>query len=300
MNTEISAAALNRAAAVARELFTHAPPVALRELLEAVLGLRAARIQVSGKSLGTIRDLASRHGFGMAEAAYGLLLRRNPSMGDWSDSEGTIVDREHPDALVNIYLGVDFDTALRAKTAEEEFDDEMFGKMLGIPACCRRSYDRWMSEGRGPEVLPWLPVEATPPQSRIPAGAMYFGRYFGHGLVSHFPCNLLCAETRQGSRERLEILESLHSAFACSLALTHYWCFLLVTGKTIAAFPSTGRSGDGSSIDLQNGIALDGTSLPTRLTVVTASDQLLFSHPIFGMEKALLHEARLVTPTISW
>lgn len=247
----------NRARDIARELRNGAPAMELRELLEAVLGLRATRLQVSQKGLSFVRSLALKHRFGFVAANYGLLVKPTPGLGGWADGVGEAVDGDDPDSLVNVYLGHDTESALTAKHAEECLGDEAFGEVLGIPLCCRRFYSHVAADAHNcGSQFHWSSVSARPQEVMVPAGANFLGRYFGRSFVSHFPCSLACPATCLQTNSRLKILSAIDQHFAEHIGATHYWSYLVLRAETIVAFRLTLPSSNSSSFKLLDPILL--------------------------------------------
>ena len=249
---------LIRAREIARELKSDAPAMELRELLEAVLGLRSCRLQVSQKGLILIEDLAVKHCFGFAAGTYGLLVTPTPGLGDWADGTGIAVDADHPDALVNVYLGHDTESALAAKHAEECLGDEAFGEVLGIPPCCRRFYSNLTFNIPSSDFhFHWRSVVAHPQEIEVPAGANFLGRYFGRSFVSHFPCSVTCPATRQQTLSRFGLISAIDQQFAEHIAAAHYWSYLVTRKEGIVAYRSTLPASDGTSFDLKGALPLN-------------------------------------------
>lgn len=299
---QVAADRLDRAREIAHELKNEAPAMELRELLEAVMGVRAARIQVSQRGLRRVKEIAKRYRFGIAVADYALLARPTSGLGGWADGAGEEVDHAHPEALINVYLGDCPDRAYIAKHAEEHLGDDAFGKVLGIPGCCRNFYSEAARHNLVSGLLfNWLSVASQPQNISVPFGANFLGRYFGASLVSHFPCALNCSATRRQTEERFSILREVDYDLAEKLIATHRWNYLVIKGTTIVAYMKATSCGDGLSFELADQVVLDHRGeMPRWNRVSICDDRLVFRTFDGSAVEFELGEARFVRPNGEW
>lgn len=254
----------------ARELYRllrgEAPPLALRELLEAVLGLKCSRVDVAEVGMERLYALSVSHGFGMALASFKTLPVLERDKGDWSDHAAGYVDLSDPRGLYTVYLGPDEEAAETACLAEAQLGDDIFGELLGIPACCRAFYLELRATAlqRGDDYLE-LTLERS--AQRIPAGANILGQYFGQTLMSHFPCSLECARSREATWARGRALREVNEDLVDHLEEGHYRHVLVLTGTGMWGFEGQPIPGGVLVQGAQRRVGAPGLKLPagTRL-----------------------------------
>lgn len=242
----------------------------LKELIEACLGLRVVRIQVSRRGAFFLTELARRNNIAATVGNYGLIVSPSSGLGDWSDEAGVHTDANDPRALLNVYLGESSEKTDAARYAEEELGDSAFGSVLEIPPCCRAFYSEVVAiVGTNGSLLPWYSVAAGPVHYEAPEAAVFFGRYFRGSLISHFPCTLLCGPTIELGKETLAAVNMVNEELARSLAQTHSWTYMIKKGCGIVAYERSER---------RNGMC----SLSTPHYLGPAGDQADFSEIHFS------------------
>jgi hypothetical protein len=230
-------------------LHKEAPAIALRELLEAVLGLKCSRVDVSRAGLERLEALACELGFGIAVADCKTLPAVEPGKGDWSDHAIKYVPLDHPEGLYTVYLATTPEDAETARLAEAYMGDAAFGELLLIPECCRRFYlDRRPNALAAGDDYIWETLGGALPGRVEPAGANIVAQYFGRCLLSHFPCSLSCAASRQASAFRRGVLSQVSIEFSDYLAEAHGWSMLILRGRGMIAYPEATVTGGGDVI----------------------------------------------------
>lgn len=230
---------LVRARTVYEILHDEAPSIALRELIEAVLGLKCSRVSVTRGGLKRLEGLARELGFGIAVADSKRISAFHPGKGAWSDQASKYVPLDDPaEGLFAVYLASTPEDAHIARQTEACVGDDAFGELLLIPPCCRRFYleRRPQALAAGDDYL-WETLGANPPDGVEPAGANILAQYFGRCLLSHFPCSLSCAASRKESARRREIIAQVSQEFSDYLGEAHRWPVLVIRGKGMIAYP---------------------------------------------------------------
>jgi hypothetical protein len=230
---------LARARTVYEILHEEAPAIGLRELLEAVLGLKCSRVSVTRDGLERLEALARELGFGIAVANSKRISAFHPGKGSWSDQASKYVPLDDPaEGLFAVYLASNPEDARTAREAEAYMGDDAFGELLLIPACCRRFYleRRTQALAAGDDYL-WETIGDNLKSGVQPAGANIVAQYFDRCLLSHFPCSLRCVASRQASASRREIIAQVSRQFSDYLAEGHSWSVLVVRGKGMIAYP---------------------------------------------------------------
>lgn len=228
--------------AIARNIFFSlkgkAPPIAVREVLEAVLGLKCSRLNVRQPGLELLQSLSRSYGFGLAVSDWKVIPSVDSGKGSWSDGVVGYVPADNSEGLFAVYLAPTDAQAAMALETEALLGDEAFGKLLGIPACCRRFYlarrPRALSSGN--DYL-WETLSDVPCKQAVPAGANIIAQYFGRCLLSHFPCGLSCRASRHVSATRREAISGVAPELADYLAEGHHWPALVWRGRGMIAYP---------------------------------------------------------------
>jgi len=159
-----------------------------------------------------------------AEArSYTALLSANE--WEWVDDEGkggfgnlTAARRRAgtgSQAWRSLLVGPDEDRVVLAWLALALGWDELLGRLLGYPACCTAAFvDRW------PAAVAYHQGDLTPIVMAASglgphdARANILGRYFGSGLIQHFPCRFDCEATLAEAAQVEFFLEAWEPALA--------------------------------------------------------------------------------------
>lgn len=123
-----------------------------------------------------------------------FLLGTDAGKGGYGNSFGAVVPTDHPQGHFCVYIGRDLLELDEARRLDENGDDECFGKMLGIPECCRLHFaenkKRFSATQNDPSLF-------TKQDSPMVPWCSHFPMYFGYGLFSHFPCSVACDATHK-------------------------------------------------------------------------------------------------------
>jgi hypothetical protein len=223
-----------------------APRQETKEIIEACLGLRVTRLQLSPKGVTALLALGEEFSFGVVTGRYGIRSVPTHGLGQWADGIGEATDLGDPNAAVNVYLAHTEELAERGRRAEEEYGDDAFGEILGIPRCCRDFYQRELTDvAKGTQSFHWMVARSMECHKNAAAGCNFFGRYFGGSLLSHFPCSLSCEKSVEIARQTRAALIQVNPSLATALASTHFWAFLVKRQGTITGFPVVQQTGDG-------------------------------------------------------
>ena len=205
----------------------------MRELLEAMLGLKCSRVDVSLTGLDHLDNLATKYSFGVSVADFKVIPKAQEGKGDWSD-KAEYVDLDNPAGLYVVYLAENMEKAENARIAESKLGDNAFGKMLSIPSCCRKFYKANREEALkiGDDYL-WFTLPKKFVFNTVPAGANIIGQYFDACFISHYPCCISCQLTRKESLKRKQVLSLVSESFVTDLEEGHKKSYLVIKGKLI-------------------------------------------------------------------
>jgi hypothetical protein len=203
------------------------PALSLRELLEAALGLKASRLQVSRQGLDALDDISRHTGLGACLAEYRVLTEINSGRGAWNDRIVARVGLDDARGDYLVYVAEDQDTAEQARVFDALGDDNQFGELLAIPDCCRAFYSRYIRDSYVADPL-WVVAERCEDSWRVPQGANICAQYFERGFLSHFPCDLGCSKSRGEARRRSIEVGEICESFAAWLAEACGWSYLIL------------------------------------------------------------------------
>jgi len=189
----------------------------IREILLAAAGVKISRTCLSDARLELLRGIAEEHGFEIAAGSERYIHRRDSGKGGSSNSIERLALPGEEAGLRNVYIGTDASLAKTGEMLEESGDDENFGRLLGIPSCCREAYIRaspLASASQNDCVLPAL--DNTNGQMPYDSWVNYPAAYFGPGLISFFPCSFVCSNAAAVARSSFEMLSVCDAAWAQS------------------------------------------------------------------------------------
>lgn len=203
------------------------PALSLRELLEASLGLKVSRLQVSRRGLDDLDYISRNTGIGACLADYKVITETNSGRGDlWSDRVVSHVGLDNACGDYLVYVAEDQKTAERARFLDARGDDDRFGELLAIPECCRAFYSCSVRDHLLEDLL-WIVAERCQTPWRVPQGANVCAQYFERGFLSHFPCDLGCPKSRSVAKRRFIEIGQIFERFAEWLADGCKWSYLV-------------------------------------------------------------------------
>ncbi len=93
----------------------------------------------------------------------------------------------------NIYIASDTTLAETGRMLDEAGEDDLFGALLGIPACCREAFERFkpLAAEKQYDFVPYV-LENTCGAMPFDWRLNYTAQYFGCSLLSFFPCSFRC------------------------------------------------------------------------------------------------------------
>jgi hypothetical protein len=281
------------------------PALPLREILEAVMGLKCSRISLGSDELHYLKNLSNELNFGIAVSDSKTISKAELWKGSWSDRVPHYVPLDYPEGLYTIYVGPNQEEAIAARFAEEVIGDEAFGKLLQIPSCCRNFYSDRQDRSSSEEIdYLWEVVETVPNHELAPLGANILGQYFDRCLLSHFPCSLQCEASRKESLRRSEILSKVAPELVAHLTEGHLLSALVIKGKGILAYSDANVSQSVLRPSTEAKPQITGTILnefPSVKSLHIDNEGLVIIEDYFGdLKKLSPDRARLVIVGSSW
>jgi hypothetical protein len=165
--------------------------IALREVLCAAAGLKPVRISVGDADVSSCLGALTRHGLSVAAGSGIHWLANDRGKGGWSSTSGKPGEGE---AWRHLYVACDDHQAHELRTAEELGDDEEFGRLLLVPACCREMFHRRRTEAESVQ-MDFFRYTYPAAVSRCPWQANLGAQYFDAASLSHYPCAPGCSDS---------------------------------------------------------------------------------------------------------
>lgn len=174
-----------------------AMPLELRLVLYGVKPL--ALLHGEEQAMSTLLAASEARGLTALLSAEEWQPVADPALAGYSNLVGeTRWARPGSGAWRSLLVGPDEATVSLAWLARTFHWDELLGRLLGYPGCCADAFERRWPEAvarLGGDVAPLAAADSGPGPHPWPTNVL--GRYFGHELIQHFPCEFSCAETRR-------------------------------------------------------------------------------------------------------
>jgi hypothetical protein len=165
--------------------------------------------------IGQLRTIAQRHGFEIAASQNQWIPCADRGKGNWANSARPVAEPGEAGAVRNVYIASDMTLAETGIMLDEAGEDDLFGALLGIPACCRDAFERYKQVAANKQ------FDFVPYVLQNTGGAMpydwrlnYAAQYFGFSLLSFFPCSFRCEAAAEVAEKTLRMLTHCDSAWA--------------------------------------------------------------------------------------
>lgn len=192
------------------------PAVKVREFLLAAAGRKTSRTEVPERDIHAFVDLMERHGLNVAIYDRKYVHAPDYSKGGWANQYGLELPLESPhDGYLMVYLADNPGDALAAMRAEHAQQDDLFGELLGIPECCRRSYVEriYLASMQQNDFLPLI-LDNTASAAPYPYLNNVGAQYFDYCLLSFYPCTFTCQNAAGLAWDTYQFLASVSVDFA--------------------------------------------------------------------------------------
>jgi hypothetical protein len=193
----------------------------LREVLLAASGVKVSRIVANQEQLAVLHNLANLYQFSVINGRVPRLASRDVGKGLCSN-QGRIAGPEEPGSFLFTYVARTLALAKSAAECDEVGDSEGFGKLLGIPACCRVAYRKFEPIARRSQgdLIPqvWKETSFDVP---FDCWLNVAARYFGKSLISFFPCSFHCSDARSEAMMAYQLIRECSPALAATLLESH-------------------------------------------------------------------------------
>lgn len=190
----------------------------IRETVFAAAGVKLSRTCLADEEIELLRDIAAQRGFHVLVSRERYIHRRDVGKGGAANTIERPAQPGEEGGLRNVYVASDASVAEAGRLLDQSGEDDVFGMLLGIPACCREAYIAF-------RVLPLkqndptvLVLDNTQHGMRCDPWLNYLAQYFGGALISFFPCSFACPAAVAVSKRSFEMLSNCDRGWARSFA----------------------------------------------------------------------------------
>jgi hypothetical protein len=186
-----------------------------REILFAAADMKISRVTLKQKYVGRLQAIADRFGFALACSAIKCVPIVDCGKGRWANRGRPATRANEKGALCNVYIASGGALAETGRMLDEAGEDDLFGALLGIPACCRRAYDlfRPLAAEKQNDFLPFV-LDNTRGSMPFDWRLNYAAQYFGPSLLSFFPCSFDCPAAARVAETTFKMLSCCDSQWA--------------------------------------------------------------------------------------
>lgn len=202
--------AWDQAAVLDRELYFdlvgHFDHNSIREILLAAADIKIARASLTEDKIGQLRAIAERHGLTIVAGATQWVPCADRGKGGFANRGRPIADADEG-GVRHVYIASDATLADTGKLLDEAGEDDLFGALLGIPACCRDAFERskHLAAEKQYDFVPYV-LENTQGSMPYDWRLNYLAQYFGFSLLSFFPCSFCCPAAAKVAERTLQML----------------------------------------------------------------------------------------------
>jgi hypothetical protein len=204
-------------------LKTRLSGTAIREVIQAASGFKVSRISMSLNHLPWISSILESHKISFCISNFSFLPVMHNKNSNWiSKLERCDDNLKDPHVSKSIYIGSSKEIVELARYYEEINDDNNFGKLLGIPECCRDFYNRNLQNAS--KTHNDFTIYSSGVSEKFVFGNMWcniFGQYFGYALLSFSPCSFQCDKAITIAKNSYELLYTINLELANRMK---YYC----------------------------------------------------------------------------
>jgi hypothetical protein len=216
----------------------------IREILLAAADVKISRASLTEPKLAELLTIAARHGFEIAASQNQFVLCADRGKGNWANSGRPAAEAGEAGAVRNVYIASDTTLAETGLMLDEAGEDDLFGALLGIPACCRQAFDRHkqLAARQQNDFVPYV-LQNTGGAMPYDWRLNYVAQYFGFSLLSFFPCSFRCAAAVEAAEATLDLLKHCDAAWADQFVDLQKTNVLYTEYRGLHLFPGEMRDG---------------------------------------------------------
>lgn len=188
-------------------------PTSVREILEAAACRKVSRLMVEQRKLLQFESLARKLGVSWVYSEKPMVPIFDPNKGNHSSTMRVADECESGSFLV--YIASTAAEAKQARLLDESSRSDEFGRVLGIPECCRSFYCGLKARKEIRYRDPFVKVLELAEDGLMFDYRLNFGSfYFGVSLLSFVPCSLRCSAAHSKVEGTLNFLVGIDRPFA--------------------------------------------------------------------------------------
>lgn len=187
----------------------------VREILLAAADVKISRASLTEEKIALLQAIAERHGFQIVTTDDQWILRADRGKGGWANGGARLAEPGEAGGVRNVYIASDATLAETGKMLDEAGEDDLFGALLGIPACCREAYEKFspLAAKKQFDLVPYV-LDHTDGAMPYDWRLNYMAQYFGAALLSFFPCSFRCPAAAAVADRTLGMLAQCDAAWA--------------------------------------------------------------------------------------
>lgn len=183
-------------------------PISFRELYECIASGKLIRQEIFVKELDGFIELIKSLGVSYSISSHCFKVPIDSNLDIWASTLENSLENDD-EAVRLVYIHQRQTVCENAKLLDEKNDDLNLGLELQYPRCCIDAYCKWQIEND--DIDPITTITNKFPFNGVLFSYDFpnpFGRYFGSGLYSHFPCSLYCQETKSLAEDTFNNLQA--------------------------------------------------------------------------------------------
>jgi hypothetical protein len=195
----------------------------VREILLAAADIKVARGSGTESQIEKLHLVAQAHGLKVIASTHQWTPCLDLGKGGWANSAANpAATTDGTTVLRNVYVASDIALAETGKLFDEAGEDDLFGALLGIPACCRAAFDRdkLFAAQKQYDFVPYV-LNNTTGTMPFDWRLNYLAQYFGFSLLSFFPCSFRCPVAGELASKTLSMITECDPIWAKEAVKLH-------------------------------------------------------------------------------
>lgn len=168
---------------------------------------KAVRLDANPKELKNIKKFCEDHSLYLEMSDFKVVKIVDEGKGSFANIVKKVNIADPREGLSHVYISKSKDRAMFLKLLESKGDDKAVGKVLGYPECCTEFFENYKDQQKKIQNDYILPALSDSKGYEFSFVLNHAARYFDRTLLSHFPCNFNCEESKKIAQERLNLLE---------------------------------------------------------------------------------------------
>jgi len=175
---------------------------------------KTARLDAADHEIKGIYSFCETHGLHCETSDFKVAKIADEGKNNFSNKAKRVSAAYPGRGLFHLYIAKKKAACSFLKLLEHKNDDRAVGELLGYPGCC---IDFFLQHQKNQELEQYdfiLPALANSEGFTFPFYNNYAIRYFDISLLSHFPHDFICKESRKIAEKRLQCIDELDPLLA--------------------------------------------------------------------------------------